>query len=134
MSGKKRAPKVPPVPAVGLRKYPAVLPWAACAAASVLHLVLLYSVPLAGANALAIYLGIVLLPGLLTMILLPGAWGYWYRWAALAGLSVATFSDMFIAVLLIGETWALHRSWEVERGATLRDLFRLRSAPRIKEA
>ena len=69
---------------------------------------------------------LIVFPGIVTMTLLPGGWKRWYRWAALLGLVLMVLessSNPFI-VILIGETWMLHRAWITERTVPVKALFR----------
>lgn len=69
---------------------------------------------------------LIVFPGIVSMTLLPGGWKGWYRWAALLGLVLMVLessSNPFV-VILIGETWMLHRAWVTERTIPVRNLFR----------
>ncbi|ACL42355.1 hypothetical protein Achl_4404 (plasmid) [Pseudarthrobacter chlorophenolicus A6] len=69
---------------------------------------------------------LIVLPGIISMTLLPGGWKRWYRWAALLGLVLMVLessSNPFV-VILFGETWMLHRAWITERTIPVRNLFR----------
>lgn len=70
---------------------------------------------------------LIVFPGIVSMTLLPGGWKRWYRWVALLGLVMMVLesptSNPFL-VILVGETWMLHRAWVTERTVPVRDLFR----------
>jgi hypothetical protein len=105
--------------------------WVAAAAISLVHVVAVIALILFGPGSISMELMswlfplAVVLPGIITMTLLPGGWKRWYRWAALLGLAMMLFetSNPYI-VILFGETWILHRSWVTERSVPVKDLFR----------
>jgi hypothetical protein len=105
--------------------------WAAAAAFTFAHIFALAALIMFGPGLLSmdlmswIFPLAVVLPGIITMTLLPGGWKRWYRWAALLGLAMMLFenSNPYI-VILFGETWILHRSWVTERTVPLKNLFR----------
>ncbi|MBG0738697.1 hypothetical protein IV500_04580 [Paeniglutamicibacter antarcticus] len=68
----------------------------------------------------------IVLPGIITMTLMPSGWRRWYRWVALLGLvlMVSESSSNPFVVILFGETWMLHRAWVTERTIPVNDLFR----------
>ncbi|GAA4033760.1 hypothetical protein GCM10023063_16980 [Arthrobacter methylotrophus] len=104
--------------------------WVAAAAFTFAHIFALASLILLGPGFLSmdimswVFPLAVVLPGIITMTLLPGGWKRWYRWAALLGLAMMLFenSNPYI-VILFGETWILHRSWVTERTIGLKHLF-----------
>ncbi|XKH58625.1 hypothetical protein LG293_16365 (plasmid) [Citricoccus nitrophenolicus] len=49
--------------------------------------------------------------GILTVVLVPGQWRRWYRWAGLLALSMVVFPGWFFIVMTVGEGWALYRAW-----------------------
>jgi hypothetical protein len=55
-------------------------------------------------------------PGLITVVLVPGAWRRPGRWLLL--LAVVFFSDpqYTYMLLIVVETWALYRTWVIEAG------------------
>lgn len=97
--------------------------WAACTAVAWLHVsVVLNAVFPAGISLWAIPLSL-LAPGIITTVLLR-SWRRWYRWAGIAVLAFSTYADVLPAVLLVLETWALHRAWVVERRVPMKSLLR----------
>ena len=100
--------------------------WAGIAAVSAAHVFALWLVfvMLPESTSGWLFPLLLLLPGVVTMTLLPGGWKRWYRWAALFGL-VLNSLEPFV-VILIADVWILHRSWMVERTVPVRDLFRRR--------
>lgn len=103
--------------------------WAGFTAFTVVHIVTL---------ALALYLLpmdviwwlvplLIVLPGIVTMTLLPGGWKRWYRSVALLALALmileTNLRDAFL-IILFGETWILHRAWITERTVPVKHLFR----------
>jgi hypothetical protein len=60
------------------------------------------------------------LPGIATMVLLRGGFARWYRWAAILGLLLTTYADSTQVVLIVAETWALHRQWITETPGGIR--------------
>lgn len=54
-------------------------------------------------------------PGAVTAAFIPGAWRRWYRWAAIYGLTQITYPWATAPLVVVALTWALHRSWVVER-------------------
>lgn len=105
--------------------------WVAAAFSSFVHIFALASLILFGPFFLSmdamswIFPLLVVLPGIITMTLLPGGWKRWYRWAALLGLAMMlTESSNPYIVILVGETWILHQSWVTERTVRIKDLFR----------
>lgn len=69
---------------------------------------------------------LVVLPGIISMTLLPRGWKRWYRWAALLGLVLMVLESSAnpFVVILFGETWMLHRAWITERTVPVKHLFR----------
>lgn len=61
-------------------------------------------------------------PGIITMAI-TRSWKRWYRWAAVLGLSFTTVPAVLAMVIVVAETWALHRSWVIERQKPLRELL-----------
>lgn len=101
--------------------------WVTAAGAAIAHTVAMwaaYTLPSPETVGWLVPL-VTLAPGLATMAVLPGGWKRWYRWAAILGLTLNSV-DPFI-IILIGETWALHRSWVTERDAPLKSLLRRRN-------
>lgn len=66
-------------------------------------------------------------PGIITMAL-THSWKRWYRWAAILGLSFTTVPSVLAMVIVVAETWALHRSWVLERDKPLRELLAFKRA------
>lgn len=98
--------------------------WAACTAVAWVHVgITLNAVYPAGISFWAVPLSL-LAPGIITTVLLRD-WRRWYRWAAIAFLAFSTYADVLPAVLLVAETWALHRAWVTERTVPMSGLFRL---------
>lgn len=97
--------------------------WAACTAVAWIHVgIIMNAVYPAGISLWAVPLSL-LAPGIITTVLLR-SWRRWYRWAAIGALAFSTFPDVLPAVLLVAETWALHRAWVIERTVPLNSLFR----------
>ncbi len=104
--------------------------WVAAAVFTFAHIFALASFIMLGPNFLSmdlmswIFPLLIVLPGIISMTLLPGGWKRWYRWAALLGLAMMlTENSNPYIVILFGETWILHRSWVTERKPRLKDLF-----------
>lgn len=95
----------------------------AAAVFSGIHVAAVFAATFPAATAIWLFPLFFLLPGLLTMILLPGAWRYWYRWLVLAFLCVTVVQDALALVLFTGQAWALYRSWFLERTVPLAKLF-----------
>lgn len=96
--------------------------WALCIGAAWLHIIVLAGTVFPDGT---IYWGLPLMlaaPGLVTMAV-TRSWKRWYRWAAVMGLTLTTYTDMMPAVFIVAQSWALHRSWVVERTVPLRDLL-----------
>lgn len=98
--------------------------WAGAVGFAIVHTVALWACFVVPAPQVATWLFplVAILPGIVTMTLLPGGWKYWYRWAALLALllnAVDPFSLVLVAV-----TWLMHRSWVTERVVPVKDLFR----------
>lgn len=98
--------------------------WAAAGAFSVLHVIGMWAAFVLPSPEVVGWLFplVTILPGLLSMTLLPGGWKRWYRWSAILGLTLNAV-DPFI-IILIGQTWALHRCWVIERTLPVKELFR----------
>lgn len=125
-------PVLPEPPAWMARVKPAGQ-WALCALIAFAHALGAPLLPYQELTFFWVYPLVILLPGLITMIMLPGAWRRWYRWAALSGLSLVVFPQVFPLVLAFAETWLLHQSWVTERGAgapaALRWPFKTKAKP-----
>lgn len=93
--------------------------WIAAAAVAYLHAQGLFVVPYTADTISWLLPLLLVLPGLLTMVLLKNGFRRWYRWAAICLLFTTTYADSAVAVLAVGEAWALHRQWVVERDGTL---------------
>ncbi|MBW4096340.1 MAG: hypothetical protein HIU81_13740 [Acidobacteria bacterium] len=76
------------------------------------------------ASGLLLFPLLILSPGIITMILVPGAWRRWYRWLGLLGLMITSYSDYLQITALILTTWATHASWVSERTAPIRWIHR----------
>lgn len=98
--------------------------WTGAAAFSVIHVIAMWAAFILPSPEVVGWLFpvVTVLPGLISMTLLPGGWKRWYRWAAILGLTLNAV-DPFI-IVLIGETWALHRMWVTERTVPIKTLFR----------
>lgn len=104
--------------------------WAlASAAVSAAHVAVLFSVTFPVGSVVWLFPLLFVLPGLLTMVLLPGAWRRWYRWLVLVFLAFAVQQDLMATVLFFGHAWAIYRSWFTERTQPLSVLFRPRRKP-----
>lgn len=101
--------------------------WIAAAAVAMAHVQGVFMAHFSEATFLWMYPLLLAVPGLLSMILLPGQFKRWYRWAAILGLSFSVYADVLPAVLIIGETYALHRAWAVERTSSFKDVFTFNS-------
>lgn len=102
---------------------------AAAAVFSGIHVAVIFAATFPAATAVWLFPLFFLLPGLLTMILLPGAWRHWYRWLVLGALCLVVVQDALALVLFTGQAWALYRSWFVERSIPLGRLFSPRRTP-----
>jgi hypothetical protein len=107
--------------------------WMAVMLASAVHVSVLFSVTFPVGTVLWLFPLLVGAPGLLTMILIPGAWRKWYRWAVVVFLAFSVYPELLAFVLTVGTAWALHRSWFVERDFPLKQLFsaRVRKRPTL---
>lgn len=103
------------------------LGWILAAAVSMAHVQLVFAARFNEATFIWMYPLLLAVPGLLSMILLPGQFKRWYRWAAILGLAFSVYAEVLPLVLIIGQTYALHRAWAVERTSALKDLFTLSS-------
>lgn len=88
--------------------------WAAALAVALGYSILLLRFPYDPVTLQWLFPLLLITPGLATMILLRGGFRRWYRWGAVAGLTLTTFPDSLQAILIIGTTWALHRQWVTE--------------------
>lgn len=91
------------------------LAWIAALAVAAVHTGLVQVLPYQQLTFMLVYPLTIMLPGAITMILLPAARRRWYRWVALGGLSLVVFPEVYPLVMLVGETWLLHQSWVTER-------------------
>lgn len=105
--------------------------WVAAVAVAMAHVQGVFMAHFSEATFLWMYPLLLALPGLLSMILLPGQFKRWYRWAAILGLAFSVYADVLPAVLIIGETYALHRAWAVERTSSLKDVFTFNSRRKL---
>ncbi|QOD05910.1 hypothetical protein [Pseudarthrobacter sp. BIM B-2242] len=103
--------------------------WVAVSAVAYLHAQFLFIAPYTSETISWLLPLLLALPGLLTMILLKNGFRRWYRWAAICLLFTTTFTDSAVAVLAVGEAWALHRQWVVEREGPLFRFGKLQAAP-----
>lgn len=108
-----------------------VLGWAAAAAVSMAHVQIVFGTHFSEATFIWMYPLLLAVPGILSMILLPGQFKRWYRWGAVLGLSFSVYADVLPAVLVIGETYVLHRAWVVERTSTFKDVFTFNSRRKL---
>lgn len=106
----------------------AVLGWAACAAVAALHSWTLNAAPYQASTVIWVFPLLVIVPGIVSSLVLPGEWKHWYRWLAILGLTYSSYAEFIAPIVLIGTTWALHRAWITERSAPLRSLLTLRRA------
>ncbi|MCU6479105.1 hypothetical protein [Arthrobacter sp. A2-55] len=106
------------------------LAWVLATAVAAIHILAVFSIPFTPSTFVWLYPLAIIAPGAATMILLPGAWRRWYRWAALLALSFNVYPDILPAVLFVGECWALHQSWAVERHVPLKGILTFRHRPR----
>ena len=97
--------------------------WMAVMIAAALHVVVLFAVTFPTGTVLWMFPLLVVAPGLLTMLLVPGAWRKWYRWAVVVFLAFSVYPELLAIVLTVGTAWALYRSWFVERDFPLNKLF-----------
>lgn len=97
--------------------------WMAVMIAAALHVIVLFAVTFPAGTVLWMFPLLVAAPGLLTMILIPGAWRKWYRWAVIVSLAFSVYPELLALVLAVGTAWALYRSWFAERDFPLRKLF-----------
>lgn len=56
-----------------------------------------------------------LLPAVVTFTVVPTSRRYWYRWLVILALAQVVYPWVTAPLLLVGTTWALWRSWFVER-------------------
>ncbi|OCI32823.1 hypothetical protein [Oerskovia enterophila] len=81
---------------------------------ALLHLAAVTAVAVAGGSNDLVTLTM-LSPGIITMILVPGATKRWYRWAALWMLVIGgVTAEAAAPVLFVGTAWILHLTWTVE--------------------
>lgn len=118
-------------PAKGSRAETA-LKWAVCTAVAALHSWSLTSAPYEASSIAWVFPLLVLAPGLMSMLLLPGEWRHWYRWLAILGLTYSSYAEFIPVTVFIGTLWALHRAWVIERSAPLRGIFSLRRTGKTK--
>lgn len=102
--------------------------WMAAAAVATLHILGLVVVLNVAPMGVLVWVApaFIVLPGIVTMTLLPGGWKRWYRWGALLALVMMFLeypSPNPFVVLLVGETWMLHRSWVTERRIHIKNMF-----------
>lgn len=93
--------------------------WVSAALAAYVHAQVLNIIPYTVETISWLFPLVLAAPGLLTMLLLRNGFRRWYRWAAICLLFTTTFPDSATAVLVVGETWALHRQWVTERAGSL---------------
>lgn len=104
----------------------------ACMAGAWAHVLLLLTVQFPPGTVIWALPLLLAAPGILTMAL-TRSWRRWYRWAAVLGLSFTTVPSILALVIIVAETWSLHRSWVIERDRPLRELFkRPETAPQTK--
>lgn len=97
--------------------------WIVCAGVAWIHVLIMLRAVYPPEIVFWVVPLVLVAPGLLTMALLRG-WGRWYRWAAIAALALSTYADVLPAVMLVAQTWALHRQWVTERTIPMNMLFR----------
>lgn len=97
--------------------------WMAAMIAATVHISVLFSATFPTGTVLWLFPLLVAAPGLLTMLLIPGAWRRWYRWAVVVFLAFSVYPELLAIVLTVGTAWALYRSWFAERDFPLNKLF-----------
>lgn len=102
--------------------------WAAVILATYLHSLLLFNIEFTPDTVGWLFPLLLAAPGLLTMTLVPGGFRRWYRWAAIYTLFLTTYPEALPAVLLVGESWALHRHWVTEAVPGRRTIFQRSAA------
>jgi cell division protein FtsW (lipid II flippase) len=102
------------------------LAWLACGAIAGLHSWTLSAAPYQAATVMWVFPLLVLVPGLVSALLLPGELRHWYRWIAILGLTYSSYAEFIGPITFIGTLWALHQAWVIERTVPLRTLFTLR--------
>ncbi|HEX9228558.1 MAG TPA: hypothetical protein VF885_18295 [Arthrobacter sp.] len=122
--------------------------WMAVMVAATLHISVLFAVTFPAGTVLWMFPLLVAAPGLLTMLLIPGAWRKWHRWAVVVFLAFSVYPELLAIVLTVGTAWALYRSWFAERNFPLKKIFTAevrkrpadgspkpeKSAPAVKDA
>lgn len=98
--------------------------WGAAIIAAVVHVQVVMTLSYSPDTVAWLFPALLAAPALLTMILLKGGFGRWYRWAAICGLFLTTYSDALPLVLTVAEAWVLHRQWVTERDGGLAGSFR----------
>jgi hypothetical protein len=98
--------------------------WGAAIIIAVVHVQVVMTLSYSPDTVAWLFPALLAAPALLTMLLLKGGFGRWYRWAAICGLFLTTYSDALPLVLTVGEAWALHRQWVTERDGGLAANFR----------
>lgn len=91
-----------------------------CGLAATIHVVLVMAVIGAtGGESSATLLALAVAP-ILTAVFVPHSRRHgWHRWLALLGLTLVVMPDLYLPVLLVADTWILHRFWVVEGGIRL---------------
>lgn len=110
------------------------LAWLACGAVAALHAWTLSTAPYQASSVMWVFPLLVLVPGLVSMLLLPGEIRHWYRWLTILGLTYSSYAEFITPIVFIGTLWALHRAWVLEREVPLKKLFTLRRAKAPKTA
>lgn len=108
--------------------------WLVSGAVSALHVFVLYQVTFPSGTVIWLFPLFVSVPALTTMLLVPGSYKRWYRWAILLALCFSVYPELLPLVLTVGQGWAIYRSWFLERTVPLRSLFKLKTNSEAKPA
>lgn len=107
-------------------KLVALAQWGICLAVAALYVMVLFAAPFPQGSVVWLYPLALAAPGLITILVLPGAWRRWYRWATIVFLGMSVYPDSVALILGVGVTWALHRSWITERTTEWREVLLFR--------
>jgi cell division protein FtsW (lipid II flippase) len=111
-----------------------VLAWAACLVVAGVHSWTLSVAPYQAATVIWVFPLLVIVPGLVSMLVIPGEWKHWYRWLAIVALTYSSYAEFIAPIVFIGTAWSLHRTWVTERKAPLRSLLAFRRTATAPEA
>ena len=90
--------------------------WAICVLVAVGHtLALSLLSPSDSIGWKSIDWALVLVPALVTLVALPSSLRHWRRWLTFVAVLFVTDTAWTLYVLVIGETWILHREWVTDR-------------------